>query len=197
MEKKSRRRPGRPRNENLEEAVLAAAYKVVMKEGLGRLTIERIAADTGVGKATIYRRWSNAHELAMAAFMAHPDAEFRSTRGTPKHQLTAHLRSVVARFSAKRGRQITLTMAASEGESELSKAFRNQVILKSRQTGEELIRLGVKGGSIAANVDMETVLDMLYGPIFYRLLAGHRPLDGAFAESIVAALFEGVGVKPD
>ena len=64
------RKVGRPRSQTARKAVLETAYKIVMSEGVGRLTVERVALEAGVGKPTIYRNWANAHELAMAAFMA-------------------------------------------------------------------------------------------------------------------------------
>jgi len=193
MTKTVKRKPGRPRSDIVRQKILDAAYKMVMSDGLGRLTIERVASEAGVGKATIYRSWANAHELAMAAFMANPDEELKPTGGSAKHQLKAHLRSVVERFATPRGRQITLTMASTEGENELSKAFRNQVILKSRTTGKGLIQQGIDSGTVSPGVNIEVVLDMLYGPLFYRLLAGHRPLNIAFADSVVVTMFAGIG----
>ena len=75
-----RRRPGRPPSDAARHAILEAAHRILMTDGLGRLTIERVAAEAGVGKPTIYRTWTNAQELAMAAFMAQPDAAFVQVR---------------------------------------------------------------------------------------------------------------------
>ena len=114
-----------------------------------------------------------------------------------KRQLRTHLRSVVERFSTPRGRQITLTVAAAEAETELSKAFRNQVILKSRDTGQGLIEEGIESGNVKPNIKIEVVLDMLYGPLFYRLLAGHQAINTGFADSIVETLFAGIGTSKE
>lgn len=67
----------------------------------------------------------------------------------------------------------------------MTKAFRNWVILSSRETGRRLIGEAVARGEITAPADMETVLDMIYPPIFYRLLAGHLQLVIHFADSLV------------
>jgi AcrR family transcriptional regulator len=179
--------------------VLDAAFRILMEDGLGRLTIERVAAEAGVGKPTIYRTWTNAQELAMAAFMAQPDAEFAAPRArNARAAWVAHLGSVIRTLATNRGRQITLTMASADPDSELAKAFRNQVILKSREAGRRLIELAVQGGEMRSDTNVETVLDMVYGPLFFRLLAGHLPLEPAFAAQLVDTVFDGVagGLSP-
>lgn len=192
----TKRKPGRPPSQAARQAVLDTAYRILISEGLGRLSIERVAAEAGVSKPTIYRSWTNAQDLAMAAFMAQPLAEAAPKRSSSaRGALRAHLRSVIDAFATPRGRQITLTMASADTESELAKAFRNQVILQSREAGRRLIEQAAASDQIRADTDVDTVLDMLYGPLFFRLLAGHRPLSPQLAGQLVDAMFDGIA-KP-
>lgn len=193
---KQPRKTGRPRSQTARKAILEAAYQILMNEGIGRLTVERVASETGVGKPTIYRNWANAHELAMAAFMAQPVKAFDSPMGSARHRLQAHLRSVVRTFSTPRGRQITLTLASAEQESELVKAFRNQVILNSREVGRAILEEAIADGSVMSATPVETVLDMLYGPLFFRLLVGHTKLSDELAVQLVETVFKGIGKEP-
>ncbi|MCB1390734.1 MAG: TetR/AcrR family transcriptional regulator [Rhodobacteraceae bacterium] len=173
------RRPGRPPSPDAQDKALRAARAILTDEGLGRLTMDAVAVRSGVGKPTLYRHWANALELAMAALML--DDDDPAPRGrTLEARLRAQLRALVRTFSATRGRQIAMALAASDPESEISRAFRNQVILASRETGRGLLN------GVARPDEIETLLDMIYGPLFYRLLAGHRPLDAAFADSLAA-----------
>ena len=103
---------------------------------------------------------------------------------TLEDALRSQLVSLVRAFSAKRGRQITLTLAAADPESELTRAFRNQIILRSRESGRQKIDAAVAEHEIAEPADMETILDMIYGPLFYRILVGHQPLTEKFADSL-------------
>jgi AcrR family transcriptional regulator len=185
-------RAGRPPSQIARQAILDTAYRILMDEGLGRMTIERVASVAGVGKPTIYRSWNNAQELAMAAFMARPESEPTKYRGSTRTAIKAHLKSVITTFASQRGRQITLTMASADPESELAKAFRHQIILKSREIGRTLIQQGIKDGKIEATTRLETILDMLYGPVFFRLLTGHLPLSEDFATQLVDTLFDGI-----
>jgi AcrR family transcriptional regulator len=188
-----KRKPGRPPSNVARQSVLDAAYRIVMNEGLGRLTIERVAAEAGVSKPTIYRTWTNAQELAMAAFMAQPQAEVIAPRTTSSRRaLRAHLGGVIEAFATRRGRQITLTMASADPESELAKAFRNQIILKSREAGRHLIEEAIAAGDVRSDTNIDAVLDMLYGPLFFRLLAGHQPLSPQFASQLVDTIFDGI-----
>jgi AcrR family transcriptional regulator len=188
-----KRKPGRPPSNVARQSVLDTAYRIVMNEGLGRLTIERVAAEAGVSKPTIYRTWTNAQELAMAAFMAQPQAEVSAPRTTSSRRaLRAHLGGVIEAFATTRGRQITLTMASADPESELAKAFRNQIILKSREAGRKLIEEAIAAGDVRPNTNIDAVLDMLYGPLFFRLLAGHLPLSPQFAGQLVDTIFDGI-----
>lgn len=167
-----------------------------MDDGFGRLTIEAVAARAGVGKPTIYRYWNNAQELAMATFLSRPDVEpVAAAHRSARAALKTHMRSVVAAFATSRGRQITLTMASSDPDSELAKAFRTQIILKSRETGRALLEAGARSGELRSDGLIEAVLDMIYGPIFYRLLAGHAPLDDGFSDSIVDIVFDGISIR--
>ena len=87
---------------------------------------------------------------------------------------------------------MTLTMASADPKSELAKAFRNQIILKNRELGRGLIELGVQSGELAVSTDIEAILDMLYGPLFFRLLVGHLPLNSEFATQLVGTIFNGL-----
>ncbi|MCA1409476.1 TetR/AcrR family transcriptional regulator C-terminal ligand-binding domain-containing protein, partial [Ensifer sp. BRP08] len=107
------------------------------------------------------------------------------------------MRSLIQAFATTRGRQIAMTLAAADPESEFTKAFRNQVILSSREAGRALLLEAAARGEIILQQDLEVLLDMIYGPVFYRLLVGHRSLDTSFADSIVAIALEAVAAPAD
>lgn len=182
---------GRPRDASVRAAILTAARELLLAEGIGRLTIEAVAARAGVGKPTIYRNWRNSHELAMAALL--DDAsEFSAPNRIygARRRLREQMRRLVEMFNTVRGRQIALTLAAGDQDSELAKAFRTQIILKSREEGRAILAVGVAQGELSNPRDIEVVLDMIYAPIFYRLLVRHEPLSRTFADNVVDAIFD-------
>jgi Tetracyclin repressor-like, C-terminal domain len=87
---------------------------------------------------------------------------------------------------------VTTLLAASDQESELSKAFRNHFVLARRAEGRELLREAIAAGELRRDADVEVALDLLYGAIFFRLLLGHAPLDARFADKAIAQTFRGL-----
>jgi AcrR family transcriptional regulator len=171
---------------------LEAAHDILMAEGFGRMTIEAVAARSGVGKPTIYRSWANAQELAMAALLVNRCRKRRSEGATAHAALGAQMRGLVTAFASTRGRQITMALAAADPESEFTKAFRNQVILSSRNAGRGILEQALARGEIVPPLDMEALLDMIYGPVFFRLLVGHRPVSPEFGDAVVATALRAV-----
>lgn len=177
-------RRGRPPSKAAREKALAAARDILMTEGFGRLSIEAVAQRSGVGKPTIYRHWANASELAMAALMAGVEDEATGADEPLLTAIRAQLRILVRAFATTRGRQIAMALAAADPDSEFTRAFRNRVILSSREAGRGLIERAAARGEIVLSGDIDVILDMIYGPLFYRLLVGHRPLSETLADGI-------------
>ena len=190
-------KPGRPRNTAAQAAILTAARDILLRQGLGRLTIEGVAAQAGVGKPTIYRYWRNARELAMAALMAEPEgASDQPAHPTALARLQAQMVRLIETFATPRGRMVALTLAASDPDSELARAFRDQVILLARAEGRATLLAAETDGEVVLSAGIEVVLDLIYAPIFYRLLAGHLPLNQTFGSAVLDAVFAGITPRP-
>jgi AcrR family transcriptional regulator len=185
------RQRGRPRSELARQAILKAAAALIEKGGLGAVTMEAVARDAGVGKPTIYRSWPNREALAMAALLAGPslNTEVRKTVSA-LDDLEAQLQKVIKVFANPRGRNAALMVASSDGDTELAKAFRNQVMLASREAGRALIERAITAGDVAAGVPVDVVLDMIYGALFYRLLMGHAKIDDGLPAQLIAAVID-------
>ena len=187
--------PLRPRSERALNAILSSTHQILQEEGLASVTVEAVAQRAGVGKPTIYRYWNNAHELAMAAIMANPiPAATVHTNQTALQRLNDQLADVIERFATHTGRQTALLLAGADPDSELSKAFRHQVILRSRECGRALLAEAVENGQLYSELPVETVLDMIYGPLFYRLLVGHAAINKALADEIITVVRCAYGV---
>lgn len=180
---------GRPRSEDARERALAVARDILLNEGFGRLTMDAVASRSGVSKPTLYRHWANAHQLAMAALVPPAEVEGAHDGQTAKARLANQLETLIETFATVRGRQIALTLASADPDSEYTRAFRNRVLLASRETGRAIIEGAIAEGELDAPADTEALLDMIYGPIFYRLLMGHLPLTKDLASSIVGRIW--------
>jgi AcrR family transcriptional regulator len=186
---------GRPRSARAQEAILDAAASLINSGGIGAVTMEAVARRAGVGKPTIYRNWDSREALAMAALLrgGAPDTKVNRT-GSAIDDLRRQLTRVAQAFCAPRGRNAVLMVASADPDSELAKAFRNQVMLASREEGRAILARAVSEGAMRDDIDPDIVLDLIYGPVFYRLLIGHAPVGEAFLTALVAEVMQGLGV---
>ncbi len=177
---------GRPRDPRTRAAILAAARALLERGGLTAVSIEAIAQKAGVSRPTIYRYWSNAPAVAMAAFLeatGAPEAA-RSAR-TPYAALRAQLQAVADAFAAPTGRSVAAMVAAAQSETELAKAFRHEFITRNRDATRLLLERCIEDKLVAPPADMELALDLIFGPLFYRLLMGHAPVTRALVDRLI------------
>lgn len=185
---------GRPRDEGARAAVLKAAQSLLEEGGLTAVTMDRLAARTGVGKPTIYRSWPNAHAVALDALMqsAALQPAVRES-AAPLKDLRRQLRKIAALFATPAGRSVALMIAASQNETELAKVFRHRFILASREEGRRLLARAVEAGEVRPGIEIDAALDIIYAPLFFRLLMGHGPLDRKFVDAVLDHALEGLG----
>jgi hypothetical protein len=99
----------------------------------------------------------------------------------------------VARFyKSPAGRVFLALIGESQFDSELAQEFRERFVLSRRQVAAHAIQLAVEQGVFQPNIDVETTLDTLYAPIFYRLLVGYGQVDDEFVERVAAQVFGGI-----
>jgi AcrR family transcriptional regulator len=191
-EPKARR--GRPRDPAARAKILAAANALLNEGGIGAVTMEAIAARAGVGKPTIYREWPNAQAVAMAAFLENTKSVATRKQDKAVDMLRNHLRKVAETFATRAGRTTAMMIAAAQNDSELSKVFRSHFILKSREEGRAMLTLAIANKELRKDIDIEAALDLLYAPLYFRLLIGHGPLDMTFTDAVLDTAI--AGLKP-
>ncbi|UXI66877.1 TetR/AcrR family transcriptional regulator [Tahibacter amnicola] len=189
----ARRSRGRPRNLEARQAILAAARDLMAAGGPGAVTMEAVAARAGVGKPTVYRWWPDRHAVAMAALMSEVPTDSADTPAlSPVAALHQHLRDVAAAFATPSGRNAASLIAAADSATELAKAFRNHFVMARREEGRALLASAVEAGELRADLDADIALDLLYGPVFFRLLMGHAPLSAAAVDAVIANVLRGL-----
>ena len=187
----TKKKPGRRRSEKARRAILGAAREMLHERGLAGVTVEGIAKRAGVGKPTIYRYWSDAKAVAMSALLDSEDwstgeDEARGVRG-----LRRQLAKLSEVFATPTGRQVAIMVAASEDQTELSKVFRKHFILARREEGRMLVEEAIEAGEMRDDLDVEVVLDLIYAPVFYRLLLGEGTLDQSFTNAVLRTVLVG------
>ncbi|HKR24483.1 MAG TPA: TetR/AcrR family transcriptional regulator [Allosphingosinicella sp.] len=186
-------RRGRPPSEAARRAILKAARELLDEGGLLSVTMEGIAARAGVGKPTVYRHWSNRYEVAMAALIdATREAEAPVRPGAPLEALAEQLHRLAELFTSPTGRNVAAMLLSGYGETALSKAFRVYFVQARRDEGRALLGEAVATGQVRADIDLELALDLIYGPVFYRLTMAHAPIDAGFADALLKEVLAGI-----
>jgi AcrR family transcriptional regulator len=183
---------GRPRDPRIRAKILAAASALLERGGLTAVTIEAIASKAGVSRPTIYRYWPNAPAVAMAAFLdgSGAPAAARASR-SPLTALRAQLHALADAFAAPAGRSVAAMVAAAQSETELAKSFRNDFIARNRDATRMLLERCVAEKLVARPMDVELTLDLIFGPLFYRLLMGHAPITRGFVDQLIDTVIPG------
>ena len=187
------RPPGRPRSERARRAILQAANKLLEDEGFAAMTVEAIAQRAGVSKATVYRWWPNKAAVVMDGFLSTVSSEvpFPHT-GHAREDLRLHMRRLTEAFSGKIGRTVAALIAEGQANPELAEALRSRWLSVRRAEAREILELGIERGELRGDLDPEVAVDVLYGPIYYRLLVDHAPLDDNFADALAGHIFAGL-----
>jgi AcrR family transcriptional regulator len=192
LEEVERRSPGRPRSDESRQAILDSTLELLKDVGFDGLSIEAIAARASVGKATVYRWWKNKAELVVEAFLATAGSELRFDAHEP---IEAALRSQMLRvakiFSGEMGTVIAAVIGAGQSEPEMLEAFHDGWIEPRRTEARKLLQQAMDSGRLRDDIPPDTVLDVLYGALYFRLLIRKRPLDKAFVESIANIVMSG------
>jgi AcrR family transcriptional regulator len=185
---------GRPRSQEVDRAILTSAAELLASKGLAAMSIEEVAARAGVGKATIYRRWSSKGLLALDAFVAsfraqQPLPDTGTLRGDLIAALGAWVRAVT---TTPMGPMLTGLIAEAQHDPELRAAWRDRVLEPLRNQHRIMLDRAIARGEIPASVDREVVLDLFFGAAQHRLLFGHLPLTDDFIGEVVHVILDGI-----
>jgi AcrR family transcriptional regulator len=180
---------------------LKAALYLLERKPLRQVTTDAIARRAGVSKATIYKWWPNKSMVALDAYLggmtervAMPDT------GSAETDFKVQLKSVTAFYKSPLGRLFGQFIAEGQSNPGFLALFRERFLYARRDGARVMWRRGVDRGEIRKEIDGEIVLDLIYGPMVFRLLAGHGSLNDHESEAMIEAVFGGLrkpGYAPD
>lgn len=179
------RSPGRPRSEKARKAVIRSTLRLLKGVGFNDLRMETVAARAGVGKATVYRWWPNKAELVIDAFASAVEEELRFPEaGRVLEALHQQMRRWVVIFRSPLGQIVATVIGAGQSDPEILKAFRAHWVEPRRVEARKLLRQAAENGEIRGDLEPDAVLDLLYGPLYLRLLLRHAALDESFVDTV-------------
>lgn len=192
MEKKL----GRPRSEKTKNAVLSAAYELLLENGFGAVTIEKIAERAGVSKATIYKWWPNKAAVILDAFfdaavvrLPVPDT------GSVINDMIIQVNNLANFLLSPEGKVINEIIAEGQSDLKLAEAYRTMYFKPRRLDSRYILERGISRGELKEDLDIELVIDLIFGPLFYRLLITGDEINKDFVDNTVSYVLKGVNMN--
>jgi len=168
---------GRPRDTDVDERILATAFRHLVREGYGGTSIEAVAADAGVAKTTIYRRYPTKRDLVVAALraetpFAEPPADLHA-----KEALDLFVRGAIAMLIDSGAIRVLGSLLVEEQrEPGLLAVFRERILFPRRALVDRMLKRGIERGEIRPDIDPLVVTEMVAGAVF-----GHHAILGLAA----------------
>lgn len=185
-------RGGRPRDPQIDAAVLDATLAVLGESGYSRLTLEQVARQAGTTKPAIYRRWPNLQRLVLAALGRRLGEARAPDTGCTLCDLDECLKVFVAAFRRMPPGVLGPLYADCVGDRELRRAFMATLFDPPRAAVKQTLDRAHARGDLREDVDRELVLDLIGSLVHYRALFGHAPTSNAEIERAVEALLRGI-----
>jgi len=191
---------GRPRSEKARKAILGAAAELLLARGLSAVSMDAVAERAGVSKATIYRWWPTKETLALDALYTEWDTTRPSPRdtGSLRGDLLAMMRPW-ARLATSRpyGRVLAALITEAQTDPVFAAVYRQRLLEPRRDQARAVFLRAIERGEIPADTKVEVALDLLYGPLYHRLLHGHAPLNDRFTQDVIDMALNGIQPTPD
>jgi AcrR family transcriptional regulator len=181
------------RNTKSEEAILKSTFELLKEKPLRDITIEAIARKAGVGKMTIYKWWPGKAYVALDAYRGVIERNIPiADTGDVERDLADLLRSAMILSGSPDGRIFGQFLAETQCDPDFAKFFREDFLKPRRDAIQELLGRAVKRGEIESTVHKELVLDLLFGPVIFRMMAGYGP-PRVEAGTIISTVMCGIG----
>jgi AcrR family transcriptional regulator len=177
-----------------ERAILDATRELLAEGGVHHLTVEGVAARSGVAKTTIYRRWRSKDELALAVLldMVEQIVEVPDVGDVRTELITFVDGAVKILGTTLMGRVMQGLVSDLATDPELGRSFRERIVAFRVSEVRRVLERAVERGELRPDVDVDLVHELLFGPVYYRLLLSGGALDKGLAARIVDAVLPAI-----
>lgn len=188
------------RSEQSRQAILQATINLLDQRQPGhmsvqQLSIERIARDAGVSKATIYRWWSSKAALIIDTFIENHVTATPIRDDLPAiDALREHAIALAKVYSGYEGSLMAQLIAESQYDDATLRDFKDKFFLPRRAMIKKVIQRAVQEGSIRDDLDIDHIAEYIYSPIYFRLLFQESSLDAEATSSSFDITMQ--GLKP-
>lgn len=190
--------PERRRSIRSHQAILAATTQLLAEVGYSALTIEGVATRAGVGKATVYRWWPSKGALVIEAMSTGLGMIPVAETGDLRQDLLAIGKGIVQTLAHTPAGAVIPALAADlMRDPDMAEQFRSQIIRPRRSAITQILRHAADQGKLPADLDIDLLIDVYVGTVFYRVLVSGGPVTDLLAEQLVGLLLDGnPPVKP-
>ena len=188
------RGPGRPRDEQASSAITEAALRQLNEVGYAGVSMESVAKEAGVARATIYRRYHDKADLITAAVAGNDSTHLtRGPSADPRGDLVFYLAEFDDRFAESCLEVVGTLIGAREDPAALA-LHRQRVVTPRMAYLRSLLVTAVERGQLRTDADLDLALQMLTGSVFARRVAGQPSVPG-WAERAVDTVWTGMGTR--
>lgn len=185
--------PGRPRSEQARRAVLNATRVLFEEGGYAATTIEAIAARSGVAKTTIYRWWPNRPCLVVDLLLEIAATAVPPPAGPdPIRALRIELHRVARAAEALPGRLLLSLLGEAQQDPEVRDALLKGLFNPRRRASAAMIRRAQASGALRQEVPPSVAVDMLFGPLFYRMMVRQERIPDGYVRQIFQTALTGL-----
>jgi len=186
---------GRPRSPAADQAILAATIEELIQVGFDELSLEKVAVRAGVGKATLYRRWSSKSELVVDAIGSVKPALVHPDTGRVRDDLIELLYTPTSwTTDDSSGRLLIGLCMELQRNPAIADLYQERLVTPRREIGRQVLQSGVDRGELRSDADLDVLMDLLTGTLFYRRVTGAGSLDRAGVEAIIDQVLAGAHV---
>ena len=184
---------GRPRSPEADAAIRQATVDLLVTEGYANLTMSGVAAQAGVSTATLYRRWSSKLDLVVDVLTVRAEESPVPDTGSLEGDCRAIVHNLVDKA---RTTKTTPLLAGLVGEiprnPELAEALRASLIVPRREAFNEVFARAAERGELRKGVDVELAGDLLFGPLYHRLLFTGTPVTTKVADELADLVLKAI-----
>ena len=191
---------GRPRDPQTDHAILRATVELLAEVGYLDVSVAEVARRARVSKPTVYRRWARKSQLVVEALVTQMRPDSETPSGSAADELLALTEQLISTLTlTPLGRVLPGLVAEMAADSELAHSYRDLVIGPNRSRWRAAVERGIGRGELGSDTDVEFVLNVLAGPLYFSLLITGEPFDDNYAQAavdMVIARYGTTGAQP-
>jgi AcrR family transcriptional regulator len=189
---------GRPRNPNVDAAILDAALALFVEGGIAAVSFEQIAKRSGVSRTAIYRRWTSREEVvarALGRLREQAEVTFADWAQRPISEVMEwFVENVPKQMMNPLYRSLSRSVLGLGDNSDLKAIYAESVLRPRREAFSSMVRRARTEGTLADGLDPELIQDMLSGALLHQILLEPAGQTEDELRDYVVRLLRGLGL---